>query len=149
MRMVESQRIDASLEKVWTALNDPEILRKCIPGCETLEMSAENEMTATVTIKIGPVKASFRGKVNLLDIDPPNGYRIVGEGSGGLAGFAKGGAQVKLTSEGSDATILHYEVDSQVGGKLAQLGGRMIDSVAKKLAGEFFASFSVAVGAAT
>ena len=99
-------------------------------------------MTATVVVKVGPVKASFSGKVTLSDLDPPNGYRISGEGSGGVAGFAKGGASVKLTPDGPDATNLHYAVDAQIGGKLAQLGGRLIDATAKKLAGEFFEAFA-------
>jgi carbon monoxide dehydrogenase subunit G len=116
-------------------------LKQCIPGCQSLEITAPNEMAATVQIKIGPIKATFSGKVTLLDIEPPNGYRIVGEGSGGVAGYAKGGAKVRLEAEGPRATILYYEVESQVGGKLAQLGSRLIDSVAKKLAGEFFTAF--------
>jgi carbon monoxide dehydrogenase subunit G len=148
MQMNDSQRIPASREKVWAALNDPEILRQCIPGCQSLESSAPNEMTATVVFKVGPVKATFGGKVTLSDLDPPNGYRISGEGSGGVAGFAKGGATVKLTVEGADVTILTYEVDAQIGGKLAQLGSRLIDSTAKKLAGQFFESFGEMVGSA-
>jgi len=148
MQMNDSQRISASREKVWAALNDPEILRQCIPGCQSLERSAPNEMTATVVFKVGPVKATFGGKVMLSDLDPPNGYRISGEGSGGVAGFAKGGATVKLTADGADATILAYEVDAQIGGKLAQLGSRLIDSTAKKLAGQFFESFGEVVGSA-
>ena len=146
MQMNDSQRIPASREKVWAALNDPEILRQCIPGCQALEMTAPNEMTATVVFRVGPVKATFGGKVTLSDLDPPNGYRISGEGSGGVAGFAKGGATVKLTADGADATILSYEVDAQIGGKLAQLGSRLIDSTAKKLAGQFFESFGEVVG---
>jgi len=146
MQMNDSQRILAPKEKVWAALNDPAVLKQCIPGCQSLEMSTPNEMTATVVIKVGPVKATFGGKVTLSDLDPPNSYRITGEGSGGIAGFAKGGATVRLESEGADATILHYEVDAQIGGKLAQLGGRLIDSTSKKLAGEFFAAFGEAVG---
>ena len=146
MQMNDSQRIPASKEKVWAALNDPEVLKKCIPGCQSLEMSSPTEMTATVVFKVGPVKATFGGKVTLSDLDPPNSYRISGEGSGGVAGFAKGGASVRLEAESPDITILHYEVDAQIGGKLAQLGGRLIDSTAKKLAGEFFASFAEVVG---
>jgi uncharacterized protein len=146
MQMNDSQRIAASREKVWAALNDPEILRQCIPGCQSLEQGAANEMTATVVFKVGPVKATFAGKVMLSDLDPPNGYRISGEGSGGVAGFAKGGATVRLTGDGADATILSYEVDAQIGGKLAQLGSRLIDSTAKKLAGQFFESFGEIVG---
>ena len=102
-------------------------------------------MTATVVLKVGPVKATFGGKVMLSDLDPPNSYRLSGEGSGGVAGFAKGGAVVRLESESPEMTILHYNVDAQIGGKLAQLGGRLIDSTAKKLAGDFFASFATAV----
>src|SRR5215470_17653513 len=147
MQMSDSQRIPASKEKVWAALNDPAVLKQCIPGCQSLEMSSPTEMTATVVIKIGPVKATFGGKVTLSDLDPPNSYRITGEGAGGVAGFAKGGATVKLTEEGPDVTVLQYDVDAQIGGKLAQLGGRLIDSTARKLAGEFFAAFGNAVAA--
>ena len=148
MQMQDSQRIPASKDKVWAALNDPEVLRKCIPGCQSLEMTSPTKMTATVVFKVGPVKATFGGKVTLSDLDPPNSYRISGEGTGGVAGFAKGGASVKLEAESADVTILHYEVDAQIGGKLAQLGGRLIDSTSKKLAGEFFAAFGEAVGSA-
>lgn len=148
MQMNDSQRIPASREKVWAALNDPEMLKKCIPGCQSLEMSSPTEMTATVVFKVGPVKATFGGKVTLSDLDPPSSYRISGEGSGGVAGFAKGGAAVRLESESPEVTILHYEVDAQIGGKLAQLGQRLIDSTARKLAGEFFASFGEAVAGA-
>lgn len=146
MQMSDSQRIPASKEKVWAALNDPAILKQCIPGCEALEMSSPTEMTATVVFRVGPVKATFGGKVTLSDFDPPNSYRISGEGSGGVAGFAKGGATVRLEADGPDATVLHYDVDAQIGGKLAQLGSRLIDSTAKKLAGQFFASFGAVVG---
>jgi carbon monoxide dehydrogenase subunit G len=146
MQMNDSQRIPASKEKIWAALNDPEVLKQCIPGCQNLDMSAPNEMTATVVFRVGPVKATFGGKVTLSDLDPPNGYRISGEGSGGVAGFAKGGALVRLEAEGPDVTILHYAVDAQIAGKLAQLGGRLIDSTAKKLAGEFFTAFGALVG---
>ena len=142
MQMNDSQLVPASRAKVFAALNDPAMLQKCIPGCQKLEVTAPNEMTATVVIKVGPVKASFAGKVNLSDIDPPNGYRISGEGSGGVAGFAKGGATVTLTEEGPESTRLSYAVDAQIGGKLAQLGSRLIDSTAKKLAGEFFEKFA-------
>ena len=141
MQINDSQRIPASRQRVWEALNNPDILRQCIPGCQSLEMSAPDEMMATVVLKVGPVKATFGGKVTLSDLDPPSSYRISGEGSGGIAGFAKGSAAVKLSEDGSEATILSYEVDAQIGGKLAQLGGRLIDSTARKLAGQFFASF--------
>jgi carbon monoxide dehydrogenase subunit G len=132
---------------VWAALNDPDVLKQCIPGCQSLEVTGPNEMTATVIFKVGPVKATFGGKVTLSDFDPPNSYRISGEGSGGVAGFAKGGALVRLEPEGANATVLYYDVDAQIGGKLAQLGARLIDSTAKKLAGEFFKSFAEVVGA--
>ncbi|MDR3496880.1 MAG: carbon monoxide dehydrogenase subunit G [Ancalomicrobiaceae bacterium] len=145
MQMNDSRRIGAPRDVVWAALNDPEVLKLCIPGCDSLEMTSPTEMTAKVTLKIGPVKATFGGKVTLSDIDAPNGYRISGEGSGGVAGFARGGAVVRLSDDGSGATLLAYEVDAQIGGKLAQLGARLIDSTARKLAGEFFETFSAEV----
>ena len=145
MQMNDSQRIPASKQEVWAALNDPEILKQCIPGCQSLDMSSPTEMTATVVFKVGPVKATFGGKVTLSDLDPPNSYRISGEGSGGVAGFAKGGALVRLESEGPDVTLLHYDVDAQIGGKLAQLGQRLINGAAKKMADEFFQKFAAAV----
>ena len=133
--------------EVWAALNDPAVLKQCIPGCQNLEMSSPTEMTATVVFKVGPVRATtFGGKVAISDLDPPNSYRISGEGSGGVAGFAKGGATVRLESETAEVTILHYDVDAQIGGKLAQLGARLIDSTARKLASEFFASLGEVVG---
>jgi carbon monoxide dehydrogenase subunit G len=147
MQMKDSQTVPASRDKVWAALNDPDVLKQCIPGCQVLDMTSPTEMTATVVIKVGPVKATFGGKVTLSDLDPPNGYRITGEGSGGVAGFAKGGAAIRLDAVSDSETILHYEVDSQIGGKLAQLGGRLIDSTAKKLAGEFFTKFGAVVSA--
>lgn len=145
MEMKDSQRIPAPRDKIWAALNDPEILKACIPGCQSLEMTSPTEMTATVIFRVGPVKATFGGKVTLSEIDAPKSYRISGEGSGGVAGFAKGGATVTLESESADVTILHYTVDAQIGGKLAQLGGRLIDSTARKLASEFFGTFAEAV----
>lgn len=144
MDMSGEERIAAKREVVWAALNNPEILKACIPGCQSLEMSSPTEMSATVKIKIGPVSATFSGDVTLSDLNPPEGYKISGEGKGGIAGFAKGGAEVKLTEDG-DETILAYTVDAQIGGKLAQLGSRLIDSSAKKLAGQFFADFNKAV----
>ena len=147
MLMEDTQRVPAAQAKVWAALNDPATLKACIPGCEKLEMTSPTEMIATVVVKLGPVKATFAGKVTLSEIDAPNGYRIAGEGNGGVAGFAKGGASVKLTPDGPNATNLHYAVDAQIGGKLAQLGSRMIDASARKLAGEFFEAFAAAVGA--
>ena len=148
MQMNDSQTIPASREKVWAALNDPVVLKQCIPGCQELDMTSPTEMTAKVVIKVGPVKASFGGKVTLSDLDPPHGYKITGEGSGGVAGFAKGGAAIQLEAVGDNETILHYQVDSQIGGKLAQLGGRLIDATAKKLAGEFFTKFAAVVSGA-
>ncbi len=147
MDMTGTQRIEAPRNVVWAALNDPNILKQSIPGCESIEKLSNTEMKAKVTLKIGPVKASFTGKVTLSDIDPPNGYTITGEGSGGAAGFARGGAKVRLAEEGA-ATVLSYEVKADVGGKLAQLGGRLIDGTAKKLAGEFFEKFSQVVAPA-
>lgn len=145
MDMSGSHRIPAKREKVWEALNDPEILKACIPGCESLEKTSETEMTAAVTSKIGPVKAKFKGAVTLENINPPESYTIVGEGKGGVAGFAKGSADVSLTEEG-DETVLSYEAKAQVGGKLAQLGSRLIDSTAKKMAEDFFTKFTEMVG---
>lgn len=147
MQMNDSQRIAAPKETVWAALNDPAIFKECIPGCRSLEMTGPNEMTATIVIKVGPVKATFGGSVTLSDLDPPNSYRIAGEGSGGIAGFAKGGATVRLEADSPDVTILHYAVDAQIGGKLAQLGGRLIDSTSKKLAAEFFTALAARVAA--
>ena len=145
MDMTGEERIEARRETVWAALNDPEVLRQCIPGCESLEKLSDTEMTAKVRLKIGPVSATFTGKVTLSDIDAPNGYRIAGEGAGGAAGFAKGSALVRLVEDGT-GTILKYEVKADVGGKLAQLGGRLIDATARKLAGEFFGKFGEVVG---
>jgi uncharacterized protein len=144
MDMTGEYRIPAPREVVWAALNDPEILKACIPGCESLEKNGD-EMVATVVAKIGPVKAKFNGKVRLENPDPPNGYSIVGEGQGGVAGFAKGGADVRLAEDGAD-TILTYTAKAQVGGKLAQLGSRLIDGTAKMMAEQFFSAFSARVG---
>lgn len=140
MKMSGEQRIEASVERVWEALNDPAVLKASIPGCESLEKKSDTELAATVTLKIGPVKAKFNGEVELKDLNPPYSYTIVGEGKGGIAGFAKGGADVSLAEDG-DATILTYTAKADVGGKIAQLGSRLIDSTSKKLAGEFFKKF--------
>ena len=145
MDMTGEHLIPAPRETVWRALNDPELLKRAIPGCEEVVKLSDTEFTAKVTSKIGPVSAKFAGKVTLSDLDPPNGYRIVGEGEGGIAGFAKGGAKVMLEDAEGGQTLLRYEVDAQVGGKLMQLGSRLIDSVSKKLADEFFANFAKAV----
>ncbi len=136
--------IPAPRATVWAALNDPAILGKAIPGCDTIEKLSDTEFAARVTAKIGPVKASFSGQVTLSEIDPPNGYRITGEGKGGAAGFAKGGAVVKL-EDVPEGTRLSYTVDAQVGGKLAQIGSRLIEGAAKSLSAEFFERFSAAV----
>ena len=141
MELKGEYRISASRERVWEALNDPEILKKSIPGCSALEVVGDNSFAATVTAKVGPVKANFQGQVTLSDIDPPNGYTIQGEGKGGPAGFAKGGAKVTLEPDG-DGSLLRYEVEANVGGKLAQIGSRLIDGTAKKLSGEFFDTFA-------
>ncbi|WP_075997694.1 SRPBCC family protein [Salaquimonas pukyongi] len=140
MKMSGEQRIKASVDRVWEALNDPEVLKASIPGCESLEKKSDTEMAATVTLKIGPVKAKFNGEVELQNLNPPHSYTIVGEGKGGIAGFAKGGADVTLTEDGN-ATLLSYQAKADVGGKIAQLGSRLIDSTSKKLAGEFFKKF--------
>jgi carbon monoxide dehydrogenase subunit G len=145
MTMTGEVQLPAPREDVWAKLNDPEVLKVCIPGCETLEKLSENEFQAVATNKIGPVKARFKGKVRFSDIDPPNGYRISGEGDGGVAGFAKGGATVALQPK-DGGTLLTYNVDAQIGGKLAQLGQRLVNGAAKKMADQFFAKFAEAVG---
>jgi uncharacterized protein len=142
MKMNGEEIIPAPREQVWQALNDPEVLKQCIPGCETITKTSDTTMEARVVAKVGPVKAPFNGIVNLSNIDPPNGYRISGEGKGGLAGFASGGADVKL-EEVPEGTKLIYDVDAQVGGKLASLGSRLIDSTARSMASQFFEKFAV------
>ena len=136
-------QIPASREKVYEALNNPEILKQCVPGCESLEKLSDTEFQAVSVMKIGPVKAKWAGKVTLSDLDPPNGYKITGEGTGGVAGFAKGGAAVHL-SEKDGGTLLKYDVEAQIGGKLAQLGQRLIAGAAKKMADDFFVKFAAA-----
>ncbi len=145
MEMSGEYTIPAPREKVWEALNDPEVLKQCIDGCQSLEQTSDTEFQAKVTAKVGPVKATFNGKVNLSDIDPPNGYTISGEGQGGVAGFAKGGAEVRLSGEGNE-TVLNYEANAEVGGKLASVGSRLVLGVAKKTADDFFSRFSDIVG---
>ena len=144
MTMNGEVQLAAPREVVWAKLNDAEVLKQCIPGCEELNKTSETEFQAVATIKIGPVKAKFKGRVNLSDMDPPNGYKISGEGEGGVAGFAKGGAVVALADQ-DGGTLLTYNVEAQIGGKLAQLGQRLINGSAKKLADEFFANFAKAV----
>ena len=140
MEMQAEQHIPAPREKVWEALNNTEILKASMPGCEEFEAVGDNEFTARITAKVGPVKAKFKFNVSLTDIDPPKGYTINGEGQGGVAGFAKGSASVELSEDG-DGTLLGYTVKANVGGKLAQLGARLIDGTAKKMADEFFGNF--------
>jgi uncharacterized protein len=147
MNMQGEERITASVDAVWAALNDPEVLKACIPGCETLERKSATQLAATVGLKLGPVKAKFTGEVQLKNLKPPHSYTIQGEGKGGIAGFAKGGADVTLTADGNE-TILGYTVNADVGGKIAQLGSRLIDSTAKKLATQFFSSFNAKVSGA-
>jgi uncharacterized protein len=142
MTMAGEAVLPAPKDKVWAALNDPEVLKRCIPGCESLERDGDNAFQAVAKVAVGPVKATFKGRVTLNDIDPPNGYRIVGEGQGGVAGFAKGGAKVALADADAGQTRLAYDVEAQVGGKLAQLGGRLINGVAKKYADGFFETFA-------
>ena len=142
MKMSGSQIIQAPRQTVWKGLNDPKVLKQCIPGCESIEATSPTEMNAKVTLKVGPVKASFKGNVTLSDIMPPESYRISGQGQGGLAGFASGGATVKLAENGSGETLMDYDVDAQIGGKLAMLGSRLIDTSARSLAEQFFTKFA-------
>lgn len=144
MKLSDEKRIDAPRAEVWAGLNNVEILKQSIPGCESLEQDGENAFSAVVQAKVGPVKAKFKGSVTLSDLNPPESYRISGEGKGGAAGFAKGGATITLR-EDDDATILAYDVDADVGGKLAQIGGRLLEGTSKKLAGEFFDNFEAAL----
>jgi carbon monoxide dehydrogenase subunit G len=144
MEMTGEFRIPAPRQRVWEGLNDPEILKSSIPGCQTIEKLSDTEFTAKVVAQVGPVKANFGGKVTLSDLDPPQSYTIAGEGNGGVAGFAKGSAKVNLAEDGG-ATVLNYAVQAHVGGKLAQIGSRLIDSVARKMAENFFTRFVAAV----
>ncbi len=149
MTMTGSATLPADRAKVWALLNDPAALKACIPGCQSLEKTSDTAFAAVAKVKVGPVSATFKGSVQLSDLDPPNGYTISGEGEGGIAGFAKGGARVRLTdAEGAPgSTVLTYDVQANVGGKIAQLGARLIDGVAKKMADQFFANFAaVATG---
>ncbi len=146
MDMTGEYIIAAPRAKVWSALNDPEILKQCIPGCQEMLKTSDTQFAAKVQARVGPVSASFSGKVTLSDLDPPNGYRIVGEGTGGAAGFAKGGATVHLADEGA-GTKLNYKVEAQIGGKLAQIGSRLIDGAARKMADDFFSNFATLVSA--
>jgi uncharacterized protein len=148
MTMTGEVLLPASRDKVWAMLNDPEVLKACIPGCEQLDKTSESEFQAVATVKVGPVKARWKGKVRLSDLDPPNSYRISGEGEGGATGFAKGGAKVSLSDQ-DGGTRLSYDVEAQIGGKLAQLGQRLINSAAKKTADDFFEKFAGVVAPKT
>lgn len=147
MEMSGEFRIPAPKEKVWAALNDPEILQQSVPGCQSITKLSDTEMEGAVTASVGPVKATFKGSVVLSDINPPNSYTLTGQGKGGPAGFAKGVAKVALTEEGG-FTVLRYTAQASVGGKLAQIGQRLIDGTAKKLSEEFFGNFSAILGGA-
>ena len=141
MEMTGEQLIPVSQAETWKALNDPAVLKDCIPGCESIERTGDNEYEVLLTAKVGPVSAKFKGKMTVADADPPNSYRLMFEGQGGVAGFAKGEATVSLAPEGK-GTRLTYTAKAAVGGKLAQVGSRLVDGVAKKLAGEFFSAFN-------
>jgi carbon monoxide dehydrogenase subunit G len=145
MEMAGERRIAATPQRVWEALNDPEVLRLCIPGCQSLVKEADDRFSAIAQIKIGPIGARFKGAVTLTDLDPPNGYTISGQGNGGVAGNAKGMAKVRLSHDGP-GTLLAYDVDAQVGGRMAQLGGPLIDATARNMADKFFTKFGEVVG---
>jgi uncharacterized protein len=144
MEMQGERRIPAPRQIVWERLNDPETLKQCIPGCESVDKVSDTEFTAKVRAKVGPVSARFSGKVTLSDLDPPSGYTISGEGTGGVAGFAKGSAKVALEEDNGE-TVMRYGVQAQVGGKLAQIGSRLVDGTARKLADQFFDRFAAAI----
>ena len=146
MDMKGEQLIPALQADVWQALNDPAVLRACVPGCETIDLVGPNEYMVMMVARVGPVSAKFKGKLTLSDINPPQSYSISFEGQGGAAGFAKGGAQVRLSPEGEN-TKLSYDVKANVGGKLAQIGSRLVDAAAKKVANDFFKNFNQKVSA--
>ena len=141
MELTGEQTIPAPRDRVRQALNDPEILKRCIPGCQDIQKLSDTELTAKVGLAVGPVKATFNGRVTLSDLDPPNGYKISGEGQGGVAGFGRGSAVVRL-AEDPAGTRLTYSADAAVGGKLAQIGSRLVEATARKLADEFFTRFA-------
>jgi len=145
MKLSGSETLPAARENVWKALNDPNVLKQCIPGCSEIVQKSPTDMTAKVTLKLGPMKINFTGAVTLSDLSPPEGYRISGSGSGGLLGGAAGGATVKLTALSATETQMDYDVDAQVTGKIASLGARLIDSTASQLAGQFFTKFAAVV----
>lgn len=145
MKMTGEQHIAASRQRVWEALNDPNVLRQCIPGCQSLDKEGDDRFLAVAEVKIGPIGARFKGDVSLSDLDAPNGYTITGKGNGGIAGSAKGAAKVRLSDAAGGGTTVSYDVDAEVGGRMAQLGGPIIDATAKQLAGKFFAKFGEVV----
>lgn len=144
MEMNGEQRIPATQQQTWEALNDPEVLKACVPGCESIEKLSATDFQVLMTARVGPVSAKFKGKLTLSDLDPPNSYAIAFEGQGGVAGFGKGSAKVRLEPEG-DETTLRYDVKASVGGKLAQIGSRLVDAAAKKIANDFFDKFNAHV----
>jgi len=146
MQMTGQQRIAAPTQRVWEALYDPDILKRCVPGCQSMEKESAERMRAVAEIKIGPIGARFNATVTLSDIDPPHGYTMTIEGQGGTVGFVKSSTRVRLSAESADTTLLAYEVDAQIGGRLAQLGGPIIDATAKQLAGKFFQEFGAILG---
>lgn len=145
MKMTGEQHIAAPRQRVWEALNDPEILRQSIPGCQSLDKEADDRLAAVAEVKIGPIGARFKGNVTLSDLDAPNGYTIAGQGNGGIAGSAKGSAKVRLSDAPGGGTTVFYDVDAEVGGRMAQLGGPIIDATAKQLAAKFFTKFGEVV----
>ena len=147
MEMKGEQLVPASQQATWEALNNPEVLKACVPGCESITPTGDNVYDVLMVARVGPVSAKFKGKLTLSNIVPPQSYSISFEGQGGAAGFAKGGAQVKLVSE-NDATKLQYDVKANVGGKLAQIGSRLVDAAAKKVADDFFKNFNQRMSAA-
>jgi len=147
MKMLSEQAIAAPRQRVWEALNDPQILRASIPGCQSLDKEADDRFTATVVVKAGPIGARFKGAVSLTELDPPSGYTLNFQGSGGIAGSVTGSAKLRLREDGG-GTLISYEVDAQVGGRMTQLGGPIIDATAKQLAGKFFSRFGEIVSGA-
>ncbi|MEW6687807.1 MAG: carbon monoxide dehydrogenase subunit G [Pseudomonadota bacterium] len=142
MEMSGEQLIPASQDETWAALNDPEVLKSCVPGCEAIDRVTDTEYLVQMTARVGPVSAKFKGRLTLSDLKPPRSYAIAFEGQGGVAGFAKGGAEVSLAAEGAESTRLSYKVKANVGGKLAQIGSRLVDAAANKVAGDFFGAFN-------
>jgi carbon monoxide dehydrogenase subunit G len=145
MELTGQQRIEAPIDRTWIALNDPGVLKACIAGCETIDRVSDTDYTIGMAVRIGPVNAKFKGKLKLENLTPPSAYSIAFEGQGGVAGFGKGKADVKLTPDGG-ATILDYTAHAQVGGKIAQVGSRLVDSAARKMAEDFFAAFNAQIG---